>query len=255
VTPSFEPLESLLRFAGKTVVVTGGGSGIGAALVRRFLDAGARVISVDQRFQSTSPNSDLLWQVEADVVADGALAGVIETVASRHGAVDVYINNAGAAPRSSILEMTVSQWDAALDLNLRAAFLGAQAAAAHMVARKSGVILNMLSSCVTHVGGNPAHYRAAKAGLGALTQSLAVELGRHGIRVLGIAPTLTETEQVQRLRSQGLGNALDKFVTTLPLGRPCSPDEVARVCVFAASPLASFMTGSVLFVDGGENAK
>jgi NAD(P)-dependent dehydrogenase (short-subunit alcohol dehydrogenase family) len=66
---------------------------------------------------------------------------------------------------------------------------------------------------------------------------------------------LTETEQVQRLRSQGLGNALDKFVTTLPLGRPCSPDEVARVCVFAASPLASFMTGSVLFVDGGENAK
>lgn len=248
-------LQELFPHQGKTVVITGGASGIGSALVKRFNEAGAQVVSLDKSFRAPTRSAERLLELQIDVVAEGALHKVMDEIAEKYGAVDVYINNAGAAPRTSILDMTPQQWDSTINLNLRAAFMGAQAAANVMVRQKGGVILNMLSSCVTHVGGNPAHYRAAKAGMHALTQSLAVELGRKGIRVLGIAPTLTETEQVQQLRAQGLAGAMDKFAHGLPLGRICTTDEVARVCVFAASSLASFMTGSILLVDGGETAK
>lgn len=252
---SSSSLQDLMSLQGKTVVITGGASGIGAALVRRFHEAGAQVVSLDKCFRSKPSVKERLLELEVDVLAEEGLRAVIDQVVEKYGTVDVYVNNAGAAPRASILDMTLQQWDGAISLNLRAAFIGAQSAAAQMVRQQGGVILNMLSSCVIHVGGNPAHYRAAKAGLYALTQSLAVELGRYGIRVLGIAPTLTDTEQVQELRAQGLAAALDRFAQALPLGRACSADEVARVCVFAASSLASFMTGSMLLVDGGETAK
>lgn len=255
MTCNNRPLQDLLSYQGKTVVLTGGASGIGAALVRRFIEVDAQVISFDRCPPSRSVLEKRLLELQVDIVSESAMRAAMLQVEQRFGTVDVYINNAGAAPRTSILEMSSRQWDETIGLNLRAAFVGAQAAAALMVRQKNGVILNMLSSCVTHVGGNPAHYRAAKAGLYALTQSLATELGPHGVRVVGIAPTLTDTEQVQALREQGLSAALDRFAKALPLGRICSPDEVARVCVFAASPLASFMTGSMLFVDGGETAK
>jgi NAD(P)-dependent dehydrogenase (short-subunit alcohol dehydrogenase family) len=247
-------LVELLSLEGKIAVVTGGASGIGAALVRRFHEAGAQVVSLDKR-RSGHPFRERILEFELDVTNDVELQRVINSVANKFGAVDVYVNNAGAAPRAAAVEMALAQWDAVINLNLRAAFAGAQAAAAQMMRQKGGVIINMLSSCVGHVGGNPAHYRAAKAGLNALSQSMAVELGRYGIRVLGVAPTLTETEQVQELRRQGFAQGLDKFASSLPLGRACTPDEVARVCVFAASSLASFMTGTNLFVDGGETAK
>ncbi len=249
------PLADLLSFQGRNVVITGGSYGIGAAIVDRFIEAGANVFSLDRAARSSPLASPRRHEMTVDVVDEDALRNAIAHVKEKLGRVDVYINNAGAAPRARILKMSSRQWDDAIALNLRAAFIGSQAAAMLMVEQRSGVILNMLSSCVTHVGGNPAHYRAAKAGLLALTQSMATELGPRGIRVVGIAPTLTDTEQVRILREQGLAQALDSFAQALPLGRACTPDEVARVCVFAASPCASFITGSAIFVDGGENAK
>lgn len=133
---------------------------------------------------------------------------------------------------------------------------GAQIAAKAMVQRgRGGVIVNMLSSCVYRVGGNPAHYRASKAGLLAITQSLAVELGRHNVRVIGVAPTLINTPRVEQLREDGFATGLDAFVRRLPLRRIGTADEVATAALFAVSDMASFMTGCVLDVDGGETAK
>ena len=124
-----------------------------------------------------------------------------------------------------------------------------------IAADRPGVILNIVSSSVHRMSANPAHYRASKAGLAALTQNLAVELGRNGIRVVAIAPGLTATPLVASLRVDGLGDGLDEFVRRLPLRRIGLPDEIARVALFAASDLASFVTGCVLDVDGGEAQK
>jgi NAD(P)-dependent dehydrogenase (short-subunit alcohol dehydrogenase family) len=150
------------------------------------------------------------------------------------GNIDIWINNAGIAPRASALEISDAEWDKVLDLNLRGAFIGAKCAARAMMARgRGGVIANIASSTVYRVSSNPAHYRVSKAGLVALTQSLAVELGPSGIRVLAIAPTLTATPGVQSLRNKGLSAGLDEFIKRLPLKRIATPDEVARVVLFA----------------------
>jgi NAD(P)-dependent dehydrogenase (short-subunit alcohol dehydrogenase family) len=123
-----------------------------------------------------------------------------------------------------------------------------------IAAERPGVILNVVSSTVRRVSANPAHYRASKLGLMALTQNLAVELGRYGIRVIGIAPGLTDTPLVQSLRARDAAG-FDEFIRRLPLRRIGTPDEIACVALFAASDLASFMTGSVIDVDGGESQK
>jgi NAD(P)-dependent dehydrogenase (short-subunit alcohol dehydrogenase family) len=169
--------------------------------------------------------------------------------------IDIWVNNAGIAPRSPILEISSAEWDKVLDLNLRGAFIGAKCAARIMVERRRGVIINIASSTIQRVSGNPVHYRVSKAGLVALTQSLAIELGASDIRVLAIAPTLTATPLVEHLRNTGLSAGLDEFARRLPLKRVATADEVARVVLFAVSDMAAFMTGSVLTVDGGETHK
>ena len=194
----------------------------------------------------------------ADVRDEEALRYAAERAVSELGGIDIWVNNAGVAPRRRVLDITPAEWDDVMALNLRSALIGSQLAARHMIAvKRPGVILNMLSSSVRRVAANPAHYRASKLGLLALTQNLAVELGRHGIRVLGIAPTLTDTPLVQSLRiqSEEMRAGLDEYVRRLPLRRIAEPDEVARVVLFAASDLASFMTGCVIDVDGGEAQK
>jgi NAD(P)-dependent dehydrogenase (short-subunit alcohol dehydrogenase family) len=190
-------------------------------------------------------------------IADGdALTTVCRDCVEFFGTIDIWVNNAGIAPRASALEISEEEWDKVLDLNLRGAFIGAKCAARSMMSRGGGgVIVNITSSTVYRVSANPAHYRVSKAGLVALTQSLAVELGQNGIRVLAIAPTLTATPGVQFLRNAGLSTGLDEFIRRFPLKRIATPDEVARVVLFAVSDMAAFMTGCVLTVDGGETQK
>jgi NAD(P)-dependent dehydrogenase (short-subunit alcohol dehydrogenase family) len=261
LTPS---IETLLSLKGRSAVITGAAQGIGAAVAARFLEAGASVMLVDRN------ESALLKTVEGfqspviaacvDVRDEDALAAAANRAITELGGIDIWVNNAGIAPRRPVLEITAQEWDDVMALNLRSALVGAQLAARDMISRsRSGVILNMVSSTVRRVGANAAHYRASKLGLLALTQNLAVELGRYGIRVVGIAPTLTDTPLVQSLRREGRargGSAgLDEFVRRLPLRRIAEPDDIARVALFAASDLAAFVTGTVIDVDGGESQK
>lgn len=232
-------IAELVSLAGRTAVVTGGAQGIGAAIVARFREAGSDVHVLDR--QGPEP---------VDVADPQALT----RAAARLPKVDIWVNNAGIAPRKSVLDIALEEWDEVMALNLRAALVGAQLAARHMIAAGGpGVILNIASSAVQRVSSNSAHYRASKVGLVALTQNLAVELGKHGIRVVGIAPTLTETPLVGALRQSGI--RFDEFVKRLPLRRIATADEVARVALFAASDLASFVTGTTIDVDGGESQK
>jgi NAD(P)-dependent dehydrogenase (short-subunit alcohol dehydrogenase family) len=257
--PSIAELYDLRR---RAAVVTGAAQGIGAAIARRLAEAGADLFLVDIDEGHLRETRDALreWgaRVEiciADIAQEDAIANACRECVEVLGKIDIWVNNAGVAPRSPILEISSAQWDEVIDLNLRAAFIGAKHAARTMIQFARGVIVNIASSTVYRVTGNPAHYRVSKAGLVALTQSFAVELGASGIRVLAIAPTLTATPLVGHLRSTGLSAGLDEFARWLPLKRIATPDEVARVVLFAVSDMASFMTGSVLLVDGGETHK
>jgi NAD(P)-dependent dehydrogenase (short-subunit alcohol dehydrogenase family) len=255
-------IAELYDLRGRAAVVTGAARGIGAAIARRLAEAGADLFLLDIDGPHLCETRDTLqkWgaRVEiciADIAQEDVLTNACKECVELLGKIDIWVNNAGVAPRSPILEINSAQWDKVIDLNLRAAFIGAKCAACTMVQCGRGVIVNIASSTVYRVTENPAHYRVSKAGLVALTQSLAIELGASGIRVLAIAPTLTATPLVEHLRSTGLSTGLDEFVRRLPLKRIATPDEVARVVLFAVSDMASFMTGSVLTVDGGETHK
>jgi NAD(P)-dependent dehydrogenase (short-subunit alcohol dehydrogenase family) len=256
-------IAQLLDLGGRVAVVTGAAKGIGAAVANRLHEAGAKLalFDIDQsglrettaQLESAGAN---VHAASVDVTDPKAFAAACQGAVDKFGKVDILVNNAGISPRSRILDITDEQWDAVVDLNLKGAFLAARWVGRHMVkTRSGGVIVNIASSTAYRVSANPAHYRVSKAGLVALTQSLAVELGRHGIRVLAIAPTLVETPAVRALRNQGLSEGLDEFVRRLPLKRIGKPDDVARAVLFAVSDMASFMTGSTIFVDGGETCK
>jgi NAD(P)-dependent dehydrogenase (short-subunit alcohol dehydrogenase family) len=150
----------------------------------------------------------------------------------------------------------VDDWDEEVDVNLRRTFLGAREAARAMIAAgNGGVILNIASTAAYRAAGTGvAHYVASKFGVRGLTQSLAVELGPHGIRVLAIAPTVTLTPGLEEQREtlEAAGFELESLGAALPLGRVAVADDVARVALFCAGELASLMTGSTLLVDAGE---
>jgi NAD(P)-dependent dehydrogenase (short-subunit alcohol dehydrogenase family) len=255
-------IAELYNLRGRSAVITGAAQGIGAAIARRLAEARADLflVDIDERRLCDTRAALKKWgtRIEiriADVAQEDALAAACKECIELFEKIDIWVNNAGIAPRSPILEISSAEWDKVLDLNLRGAFIGAKCAARIMEERRRGVIINIASSTIERVSGNPAHYRVSKAGLVALTQSLAIELGASDIRVLAIAPTLTATPLVEHLRNTGLSAGLDEFARRLPMKRVATPDEVSRVVLFAVSDMAAFMTGSVLTVDGGETHK
>jgi NAD(P)-dependent dehydrogenase (short-subunit alcohol dehydrogenase family) len=184
-------------------------------------------------------------------------------VARDHGRLDIWVNNAGIFPSRPALELTAEEWRQVMAVNLDGVFFGAQAAATHMVARGSGVILNVVSTAGFRVSQDGvAHYASSKSGLRGLTQALAREFGPHGVRVLGIAPGFTGTDaaftelaSIAAGRSQDVAvtrdDLLARYLERIPLRRVATPDDMARVALFCASGLAGYLTGSVIPVDGG----
>ncbi len=175
------------------------------------------------------------------------------------GRLDVWVNAAGIYPSTPVLELVETEWDEVLDVNLRGTFLGAREAARAMIeARGGGVIVNIASTAAYRVAGSGvSHYVSSKFGVRGLTKALAVELGPYGIRVLGIAPTVTATPglEARRAELEAAGFELEGLGSRLPLGRIAVPDDVARVALFCASDLSVLMTGSTIPVDAGDLAR
>ncbi|MDH3295502.1 MAG: SDR family oxidoreductase [Acidimicrobiia bacterium] len=256
MTGRITPLAELLRLDGQTAVVTGAGRGIGAAIVSRLVEAGAAVVAADIEPQRASGVAGPIRTAAVDLRHPEGCDTLADLALDTFGSLDVWVNNAGIYPSSPLVDLNDDEWGRVLEINLTAAFRGARAAARVMIPHGGGVIVNIASNAGMAAGPGTAHYVSSKHGVVGLTKSLAVDLASDGIRAVGVAPGVTRTEGVEAaaasLRQAGWGNLDDYVGRTTPLGRMAQPDEIARVVVFAASDLASYVNGTTIVVDGGQ---
>jgi NAD(P)-dependent dehydrogenase (short-subunit alcohol dehydrogenase family) len=238
----------------KSVIVTGGASGIGAATAARFLEEGAQVCVLDRDPKGNSAIKASLPGLRAaltcDVTRADEVRAAIEEADHLMGGLDVLINNAGISIRHRFLEITGQEWDRVLAVNLTGVFNVAQAAARLMAQRGRGVILNTAST--NGIAGYPfyADYNATKAGVIELTRSMALELA-PALRVNAIAPGYVLTPMQ---RAEYTDEMLAAVNSKLPMGRHAQPEEVAALFAFLASDDAAYITGHVYCLDGGELA-
>jgi meso-butanediol dehydrogenase / (S,S)-butanediol dehydrogenase / diacetyl reductase len=238
------------------VIVTGGGSGIGRAVSKRFAVEGAAVVVADV----IAPRAETVVEEiradggkaiaqQADVTVHLDVAAMTESAIEAFGRVDVLVNNAGFGDADDLLEIDESTWDREVALNLKATFLCAKAVLPGMIERGSGVIVNIASvNGIAFFANEP--YSAAKAGMINLTQSIAVRYGHHGIRANAIAPgTIRSPLWDERIRKEPA--IFERLVKWYPLGRVGEPEDVAQAALFLASEDAAWITGEVLRVDGG----
>ena len=246
----------------KGVLISGGTSGIGLATAERFIEEGCRVfVSGLDEGEVGAAVAVLAQRGEAsglacDVSTEIGVGRLVDAAERALGGIDVLINNAGTARRDRFVDIAVADWDRIMAVNLRGMFLVAQAVGRRMAERGRGVVVNM--SSVNGLAGEEeyAHYNASKAGVLALTQTMAAELGRHGIRVNALCPGFIRTPLNDAI-SAGLG--ADEFEAAyaaerIPLRRVGRADEVAAAYAFLASDDASFIHGAALVVDGGQLA-
>src|SRR5262249_20251477 len=244
--------------SGRVAIVTGGGTGIGAATARLLARHGADVAvasrTVEELERAAAAIRDATGRrclaVPTDVKDEEQVARMVQRTIDELGRIDILINNAGGTRMGPLAGITTKAWDASFGLNVRAAYFCTREAGRHLVAQRSGAIVNVSSDAgVTGVKGG-AHYSAAKAALQMFTAVTAAEWGRHGIRANCVAVGLVSSERaVEAWRVAKLDTAA--ATASVPLRRPGTPDEVAPAIHFLASDAASYISGQTLAVDGG----
>jgi meso-butanediol dehydrogenase / (S,S)-butanediol dehydrogenase / diacetyl reductase len=249
------------RFEGKTVVLSGGGRGIGEAAGRRFAAEGADVLLVARTASEIEAvAADIVadggraWARSADVSDPAAVDAAVEAARERWGRIDVLVNCAGIDHDAPFLEFPDEAWSLVLGVNLTGAFLLAKRVARVMANAGGGSVVHISSIDAYGADGNQVAYNASKAGMLGLSRTMAMELARHGIRSNVVSPGYTATP----LTRQYVGDAMYEYMTAdfdrIPQRRMATPEEIAAAILFLASDDAAAITGSELVVDGGTTA-
>jgi 3-oxoacyl-[acyl-carrier protein] reductase len=241
--------------AGKVALITGAARGIGKAIALKYASEGADVaftdLTIDENAEKTKAEIEA-YGVRALAIASNAANfeeshAAVEQVVKEFGKLDILVNNAGITKDGLMMRMSEQQWDAVINVNLKSAFNFVHAVTPVMMRQRGGSIINM--SSVVGVGGNAgqANYSASKAGMIGLTKSIAQELGSRGVRSNAVAPGFIITEMTGKLPE----DVKKQWAEQIPLRRGGTPEDVADVCTFLASDLASYVTGQVISVCGG----
>ena len=258
-------MESLSRFKGKVVLVTGASQGIGEAISLRFANEGANLVlcaNEEQIFDVADRARKLGSQVLAlniDVSDKAQVASLFKRLQDQFRVLDISVHNAAIIKIARLAELSEQDWDEVMDVNCKGVFLCCQHAAELMIPQQRGRIINAASGQARQARAFSPHYAASKAGVVAITQSLAVELAPFGINVNAYCPGVISTEMWKYndrewgrlLGGYGPGEYFKEAVERIPLGRPGSPEDVAGLVTFLASDDASYITGQAIHVNGG----
>ncbi|UVS78042.1 SDR family NAD(P)-dependent oxidoreductase [Actinokineospora sp. UTMC 2448] len=246
----------MIDLRGATVLVTGASGGVGAGIARRFAKAGAAVVAHYHRNRAAAEAlaADLgvrAVAIGADLAVEAECARLVAEAAGWAGRLDAVVNNAGIQPDLALADMTAADWRSVVDTNVTSAFACTQAAA-KVMARAGGGSVTHIASIQAHAPAEGhAHYSASKAALVMHARAAALEYGRAGIRVNTVSPGLIDRPGLVDEWPEGV----ERWRETVPLGRLGTAADVGDVCVFLASPLASFVSGQDIAVDGGITAR
>ena len=243
-----------MRLKGKTAIVTGGGSGFGAGIVRRFAEEGARVAVVDINFAAaeTVANACGGLALACDVSDGGSVAEMVEQAAAELGEIDILVNNAGITHVPAPLEeVSEADFDRVFAVNAKSVYLTARALVPKMKERQSGVILNVASTAGVSPRPRLNWYNASKGWMITATRTMAVELAPFGVRVNAINPVAGDTPLLATFMGEDTPETRAKFLSTIPIGRFSTPEDIAAAAVYLCADEASMVTGVALEVDGG----
>lgn len=247
-----------IDFTGKVAVVTGGATGIGYATALELARLGASVVIASRTASELQAAARAIAEetgqrclaVPTDVKVEDEVVALVARTVAEFGRIDVLVNNAGGTRMGPLEDIPTRGWDAVFDLNAKSAYVATREAGRHMIAARSGAIVNVSSNAgITGVKGG-AHYSAAKSALQMFTTVTAAEWGRHGIRVNCVAAGMIASPRA-RAAWDAAGIASTDLGGTIPLGRPGTPEEMAAMIVFLASDAASYVTGQTIAVNGG----
>jgi len=244
---------------GKIAIITGARRGMGKSHALTLAKAGAKVVVADISkedceivVEEIKKNKGEAIAVKCDVTKKEDIDNMVKAAVGKWGKVDILVNNAGICQFKPFLELTEEEWDRTININLRGYFLCAQACAKEMAKQKAGVIVNIASVAMGQAGvGIPAlaHYCASKGGIVGMTEALALELAPFNIRVNAISPGAIDTPMVEASKADP--KMMEATLARIPLRRMGKPEEVSNLVLFLASEESSYMTGSIVVIDGG----
>ena len=243
----------------KVAIITGGRQGMGRAHALKLAQLGCKVVVSDISQDDCQKVVDEIKKmggeaiaIKCDISKKVEVEAMVEKTIKEFGKIDILVNNAGICQFGSFLDLTEQEWDKTLDINLKGYFLCSQAVAKEMAKQKSGVIVNIASVAMGQIGmGFPGivHYCASKGGIVAMAEAMALELAPLGIRVNTIAPGAIDTPMMSSVKQDS--KVLEGMLASIPLKRVGKPEDIANAVAFLASDESSYMTGTVVVVDGG----